>query len=398
MFRVVFLLSVLVASVYAACDNQCSGHGSCGIDDVCTCYDNWGIGQAHDSGDCSERVCPYELAWVDTPDKSGKFHKYAECAGRGICDRGTGECQCFDGYEGKGCARTTCPNDCSGHGTCEYIEDMTKGDRFNRWDSAKSKFLYDPVNYAFSDWDAGKTRGCVCDALYGDVDCSKRMCPYGNDVLDIIDDYDSATTSYQVQTLRFYTDYAADPGDTTGETGGKTGDLSGATFALTFRSKLNETFTTIPIVWNSESSVAMTATTNNDFVQDVQLALLSLPNRVIDGVTVSATSGTLTAGDSSALNGYLDLSITFTGAGVQGNQYPITIEDYECSEGCTPRLTGLPLMTRFDRPGSNITQTLMADHNSFECGRRGKCDYDTGVCECFTGYSGENCNTLTTLV
>lgn len=254
------------------------------------------------------------------------------------------------------------------------------------------------MNYAFSDWDAGKTRGCVCDALYGDVDCSKRMCPYGNDVLDIIDSYDSATTSYQVQTLRFYTDYAADPGDITGETGGKTGDLSGATFALTFRSKLNETFTTIPIVWNSESGVAMTATTNNDFVQDVQLALLSLPNRVIDGVTVSATSGTLTAGDSSALNGYLDLSITFTGAGVQGNQYPITIEDYECSEGCTPRLTGLPLMTRFDRPGSNITQTLMADHNSFECGRRGKCDYDTGVCECFTGYSGENCNTLTTLV
>jgi len=399
MFRVVLLVSALVASVYAACDNQCSGHGSCGIDDVCTCYDNWGVGQGHDSGDCSDRVCPYELAWVDTPDKAGKFHKYAECAGRGICDRGTGECQCFDGYEGKGCARTTCPNDCSGHGTCEYIEDMTKGDRFNRWDAAKRKFLYDPVNYAFSDWDAGKTRGCVCDALYSDVDCSKRMCPYGNDVLDIIDDYDSSSTTYQVQTLRFYTDYASDPGDASnGETGGKTGDLTGATFALTFRSKLNETFTTIPIVWNAESSVAMTATTNNDFVQDVQLALLSLPNRVIDGVTVSATSGTLDKGDSTALNGYLDLSITFTGAGVQGNQYPITMEDYECYEGCTPKLTGLPLMTRFDRPGSNITQTLMADHNSFECGRRGKCDYDTGVCECFTGYSGENCNTLTTLV
>merc|ERR1711934_833860 len=114
------------------------------------------------------------------------------------------------------------------------------------------------------------------------------------------------------QTMRFYTDYSSDPGDSgNGETGGKTGDLTGATFALTFRSKLNETFTTIPIVWNAESSVAMTATTNNDFVQDVQLALLSLPNRVIDGVTVSAASGilsTLSDGDSTALNGYLDLS------------------------------------------------------------------------------------------
>jgi hypothetical protein len=60
-----------------------SGHGTCLTDDVCKCYDNWGVGLSHDSGDCSERICPYELAWVDNPDRTGKFHKYAECAGRG---------------------------------------------------------------------------------------------------------------------------------------------------------------------------------------------------------------------------------------------------------------------------------------------------------------------------
>ena len=65
--QILVLLLATVATVYSACDNHCSGHGTCNTDDVCTCYDNWGIGQAHDSGDCSERVCPYELAWVDDP-------------------------------------------------------------------------------------------------------------------------------------------------------------------------------------------------------------------------------------------------------------------------------------------------------------------------------------------
>jgi hypothetical protein len=419
MFRSVLALA-LVASAAAVCDNACSGHGTCMTDDVCNCYDNWGIGIHQDSGDCSERKCPYELAWVDTPDKVGAFHKYAECAGRGICDRGTGECACFDGYEGKGCQRTTCPNDCSGHGTCEYIEDMAFAATWG--DYSNQQFRTDAKTFDFNSWDAGKTRGCVCDAQYGDVDCSKRMCPYGNDVLDVRDVL-TVAEKQQIQELRFISENASPISDSTG---GVT-TLRGETFALTFKSRLNETFTTIPIVFDDADLP--------DFVNDIQLALLNLPNRVIDGVSVSAykeltaltTSGSLNNGNaasstsdhdglgtqtigvgdvtetdgilvSAKMNDMIRVVIQFTGEAVQGPQHLISVEDYECSNGCTPKITGLSLQYRHDHATNNVTETELADFNSYECGRRGKCDYDSGLCECFTGYSGDNCNTLTTLV
>jgi len=410
MFRLL-LAFALVASTYAVCDNQCSGHGTCMTDDVCNCYDNWGVGLSHDSGDCSDRVCPYELAWVDTPDKTGAFHKYAECAGRGICDRTTGECACFDGYEGKGCQRTACPNDCSGHGTCEYIEDMAFAATWNDYDRRGLK--HNAKTFELHSWDSGKIRGCVCDAQYGDVDCSKRMCPYGTDVLDVRDNLLSSL-KYQEQKLVFV---SSDHTPALAVGAGGVDTIKGETFALTFKSRLNETFTTIPIVFDATAS-------DKDFISDVQLALLNLPNRVIDGVQVTAQrystahgafvgNGTLVnensayatggqadgldvAGDN--LRDMLIVTVKFTGDGVQGPQHLLAVEDYECNDGCTPKLTGLNLEYRYNHKSSNITETKLADYNSYECGRRGVCDYDTGLCKCFTGYAGDNCNTLTTLV
>ena len=118
---VAILLSV-VALVASSCDNSCSGHGTCQDNGVCQCYEGWGLGLSMDSGDCSQRICPFEYAWVDTPDRIGNHHKYIECSAKGICNRDNGECECFPGYEGKACARTTCPNDCSGHGQCLYLD------------------------------------------------------------------------------------------------------------------------------------------------------------------------------------------------------------------------------------------------------------------------------------
>jgi hypothetical protein len=380
MIKTALAVLSLAASVSANCDNSCSGHGVCLMDDVCSCYDNWGVGLTMQSGDCSDRICPFEIAWVDTPNANGKYHRYAECAGRGICNRGSGLCECFDGYEGEACHRTSCPNQCSGHGTCEYIEDMPFMATYS--DYSANDFRDDAVQFnsgssGYKWWDAQKTRGCVCDPQYTDADCSKRLCPYGTDILA---DVESLTTSqkYHIQKLVFSPENKNLAG------------LTGKTFSLTFISRLNETFTTIPIVFDDPTG------SFGDFENDIRLALLHLPNQVIDDVSVKARR-TVIAGGSS--DDRVEVTITFSGAAVQGPQNLIVVNDYECSAGCTPRITGLGLET-VDSVSrwSNISTQRLAVYNSYECGRRGKCDYTSGLCECFEGYTGENCNTLTTLV
>jgi len=368
MLSAILVLSGL-ALVSAGCDNSCSGHGSCNIRSICTCYDNWGIGMSHDSGDCSDRICPFEFAWVDTPDKKGKHHKYQECGAKGICNRGTGECECFPGFEGKSCGRSSCPNLCSGHGHCTNIQDMP----FQQMpaDAGTTDFTQqDASTFDYYNWDAGMTRGCVCDPEYSDVDCSKRMCPYGTDVMDIRNNMD-VSGQYQTQTINFesFTETA--------------GDLDGKTFALTFKSKLNETFTTIPIV------MELTLAGFHGFVNDVQEALQGLPNGIIDKANVAGTYDIALATAS--------LNVSFVGNNVQGPQHLLSVRSIECGDGCTPLLTGLELKTTTSTVQSTTSESL-SDYNSYECGRRGKCDYTSGLCACHAGYTGNSCNTITALV
>lgn len=367
MFVPVFLLSFL-ATAYGTCDNACSGHGTCGLNGVCTCYDNWGLGLSMESGDCSERICPFEFSWVDTPSSTGKHHKYSECASKGICNRGTGECECFEGYEGKACQRTTCPNDCSGHGVCAYIEDMGYGTVPADY-SATDDYTAGLKTFDYFSWDKMKTRGCVCDAQYGDVDCSKRVCAHGNDVMDHRQNM-GAVRLFQKQEIVF--NPAND--DLTG--------LNGQTFALTFKSKLNETFTTAPIVFNSATGTAETAV----MLAAIKSSLRQLPNFVIDDLSVvGAVSGNV-----------YTATVEFTGDANQGDQNFLMVEPVQCLDGCTPKLTGLEL-----KPDTQIVKTMTGNNahfNSYECGRRGKCDYDTGLCECFEGYTSLACTTITALI
>lgn len=423
------LVLAFLASVQAACDNACSGHGICTYDDRCLCYDNWRMG-LEEGGDCSDRVCPFELAWVDNANKDGRSHNYAECSGRGLCDRASGSCSCFEGFEGKACQRTTCPNDCSGHGRCMYLNELPVGsvytDGYDEDVDVRARTLGNSMKY----WDSEKTRGCVCDATYYGVDCSLRLCPRGTDILDLKRSvYDVDLQVPQIQRIRLVP-FAGMSVE---------GAFGGNTFSLVFRSLLNETFYTAPIyfpkatddvydtdavnnhdyaVWSDEVITtvgskklyeldsATSAYAHSAFAEAIEDALISLPNQVIDDVYVEVSKRfySIDATANATQLEYFNIDVTFSGTAVQGPQNLLMVQADSCDVGCTPKLSGIHLQEYVvvdgtdDQEYSRVQELRTSDFNSYECGRRGKCDYNTGICSCFTGYTGESCTVQTALV
>lgn len=282
----------LLGLVSAECPNACSAHGKCGAYDMCLCYRNWM------SNDCSERICQFGLAHVDTPkgdldassgalsgpdeivvkndamypfgtteqyaaatdidgiELTNTAHEYRECSNKGICDRVTGTCACFEGYDGSACQRASCPSNadgvCSGHGTCETISEIAARD----------------FNNIYRLWDEDSTMGCVCDGGYTGADCSERICKYGADPLYYDDEQNIRYSNY---TYHFYAKSA--------------GVSLEGNYSLIFYDYAGEDWQTEAIPWNASCEV-------------VTAALESLPNNVIPANSVrcyksdKTTSGT----------------------------------------------------------------------------------------------------------
>lgn len=199
---------LLISRIAAECPNSCSGHGVCGAHDMCSCYRNWM------AADCSQRVCQYGNSFVDSPKgdldasntitgpgttvvvnsdrwkygtqemypemktaggtalPNGNAHEYFECSNKGSCNRETGECECYTGYEGAACQRASCPvnsdgETCSGHGVCKSAKDLAHSYYNNTYDL----------------WDKDMTMGCHCDGGFDGPDCSQRKCKVGVDPL-----------------------------------------------------------------------------------------------------------------------------------------------------------------------------------------------------------------------
>jgi hypothetical protein len=403
----------------ADCPNGCSGHGSCSTNG-CICWSNWGNGD-NTGGACDVRMCPFEIAWVDTPTSENKAHALRECAGRGICDRESGDCACFPGYEGKGCRRTSCPNACSGHGTCEYLAELRNdlGDGFKWTGAAPTRNQYD-FEFPLL-WDAHKTRGCVCDPKFTGLDCSVRMCPRGDfahyfalektpetQAVVITNVFNPTTDGFKDDT-KLYNDnaYKVDmnvAGNQT-ETNGE--------FALTFRSTLNEEYTTVTMnVYNLTESI-------------VEEALNSLPNKVVEEAEVvlyrnlskynattygyngkSPVDVTARAWDQEypfdkGLNYTwydtdLVVLITFNGGMTKGDQFALECRTAYCGAGCQPKIE-FPLDFKKGSECYVVNDYTESVGVNWECSGRGECGED-GVCECYEGYTDEFCSTKTAII
>lgn len=188
---VALVMAAGIGMVSAACPNSCNGHGTCNALDQCTCYleaTNVGSASMWTGADCSEMTCPRGTSWIEASGTASHVMD-VECSDAGICDRATGECSCFDGYEGSACQRTSCPNDCSGHGICrsnvDFATDFSEAvtDQQGEIVAVGDYYDYFRVTYAEA-WDSDLHYGCKCDIGFRGPDCSLAECPTSEDPMD----------------------------------------------------------------------------------------------------------------------------------------------------------------------------------------------------------------------
>jgi len=284
-----YKLLLLAASAYAYCPNGCSGHGSCGADDRCTCHLRPNNDTAWQAADCSERTCPKDTAWVKYPVAGhNDVHGMAECSNQGSCDRKSGECDCFPGYSGAGCQKAACGDaTCSGHGVCMSAQDLAAADHGN----------------VYNLWDSEVTMGCKCEPGYSGPTCESKMCKHGLDPLYIDDDY----MTIRAPTARVLLQYVNVTGnlEAMDELGNADadGDLSTGlsitgTYAIKFYDAFGEDYQTDPLAATAGCI-------------EIKAALESMANDIVPAGSVICSEITPNVGSLTARN-KVEYDLTFT--------------------------------------------------------------------------------------
>jgi len=302
-------------------------------------------------------------------------HVYQECGGRGLCDRSTGECKCFPSFTGEGCRRTTCPNDCSGHGQCRtdansfFYIGQTPKTPFGGQIPTYSKAVGVPTWGIHWPW--LKYQQCHCDAGYEGDDCSLRRCPKGDDPETECNT--DRGIDYQKLTCEF-----------------ENAAVKKAFFQLRFTDQFGAEYDTRPI---KIDATGMTAAENANSIQD---ALEALPNFAIPEVEIDVdlTNTAKPVIDIFFTDGHntgqQKLLQFFKRAPCESGSQPLfRVVNSDASKGdikCTvSRLAAFP--------------TTSTDYKErATCSNRGICDQSTGRCNCFDGYFGLACDHVNTYI
>jgi len=193
--------------------------------------------------------------------------------------------------------------------------------------------------------------------------------------------------------------------------GADKGGHANGQFALTFRSTLNEEYTT-PVM----DAYNMT----EDALED---ALGALPNKVIGYASVTLYRN-LSKYNSTAYHKRWNLPtknydhlyphdpveynytwydtdlvmlITFESAATTGDQFALECKTAYCDNGCQPRMANALDLRR----GSEchvVNDYRESATVNWECSGRGVCDHGSGVCSCFQGYTDEYCSSKRAII
>jgi hypothetical protein len=389
----------------------CSGHGTCKEFDQCVCEPNW-MGT-----DCSLRQCPYGAAFADSPlgdvNHDGDVHPsdlvsatsqltngtvnemfqgiskslqeahfYSECSGKGYCDRGSGECQCFEGYTGHACQRTECPGHCSGHGVCRTLREIAAGSLTKRLLKNELGDRYHEgvqTNFDYNLWDADKAQACVCDSGYAGIDCSMRQCPRGDDPLTLSTRW-HGNQAPEWAKIKFQLDVAT-AGESIWKIGykGWDGRTNYAYAKLNIRADVPGRMST--------ADLPAATTTAGKFL----VALRNMPGGQLNRVTVSVhQAGSSTTDCDPSTETECEFLVEFV-----GRPGKIDVSDFTVSfvswtgTGTAPDVT--------TGQGPSIVSSTDGNREEITCSGRGLCDYSSGLCECFAGYYGASCENQNSL-
>lgn len=283
-----------------------------------------------------------------------RAHRYAECSNAGKCNRNSGECECFDGYEGSACQRRQCPSKvngatCSGHGICMISTAYAK-----------------EQGSTYYGWELDKFLMCKCDDGYEGVDCSLRQCPFGFDPVlysgitmkYVIDKENSKSLesdfyfqiNYDGRTYNTPVIFALDAKNMC-----PNGYKDSSEIAM-YQEEIKTAIQSIPPLSQSRVSITCAPTSDSDntgIVKQIEIIVEATDPRLFIASTLNANSASSTG-------------LTFTA--VNGKIFDNAATEIQALNSYVPTL----------------------------CSSRGLCDPTSGLCNCFEGYSGYTCESKST--